>query len=267
MIHYVIVEPLNGKLELPGAPPIYDVGDLVPETRPELEGTAPMLYCAEHPDEQLPALREQAERDRAAGTPPVICAILECDKASTRLRRHLSSRLLLPKPTEGASLFRFYDPRVFAHLRWILKPEQLGALMGPVTRWSYLDSAAEWVRLEGAKAPNEEFAITKAQYEQVTRIEVIERALQILLGSGAPLKPGMPSLLDAQLAKGEMYGLSGADLLAFALHGAIVSPYFDRHPRVRTVLQAPDKAPYAETVARWTQGDWEAIARESIQYQ
>ncbi|WP_254367165.1 hypothetical protein [Paraburkholderia sp. NMBU_R16] len=77
----------------------------------------------------------------------------------------------------------------------------------------------------------------------------------------------MPSLLDAQLAKGDMYGLSGADLLAFALHGAIVSPYFDRHPRVQTVLQAPDKAPYAETVARWTQRDWEAIARESIQYQ
>ncbi|CAN7634373.1 hypothetical protein LJR230_004675 [Trinickia sp. LjRoot230] len=77
----------------------------------------------------------------------------------------------------------------------------------------------------------------------------------------------MPPLIDAQLAKGEACGLSGSDLLAFALHGTVVSPYFDRHPRVRAVLQASETHPYAETAARWTQGDWEAIARESIQYQ
>jgi hypothetical protein len=226
-----------------------------------------MLYCAEHPNEQLPALREQAVRDRAAGTPPVMCAILECDKASTRLQRHLADRMALRKPMEGTAVLRFYDPRVFAHLRWILKPEQMGALMGPVARWSYLDGAGGWVAVEGAKAPSDDFAITNAQYKQVERIEVIERALQALRGNGAVIKPEMPSLLDAQLAKGETYGLSGADLLAFALHGTVVSPYFDRHPRVRTVLQAPEQHPYAETVARWTQGDWEAVARESIQYQ
>ena len=45
MIHYVIVEPLNGKLELPAAvPPVYDVAELVPAARPELAGTVPMLY-------------------------------------------------------------------------------------------------------------------------------------------------------------------------------------------------------------------------------
>ena len=268
MIHYVIVEPLNGKLELPAAvPPVYDVAELVPAARPELAGTVPMLYCAEHPHEQLPALREQAERDRAAGAPPVICAILECEKTSTRLQRHLVDRLILPKPTEGTGILRFHDPRVFAHLRWILKPEQQGALMGPVTRWSYLDGTGGWVTMEGAKAPNDDFALTHGQYKQVERIELIERALQALRGNGAAIKPDTPSLLDAQLAKGETYGLSGADLLAFALHGTVVSPYFDRHPRVRTVLQAPEQHPYAETVARWTQADWEAIARESIQYQ
>ena len=267
MIHYVIVEPLNGKLELPGVPPVYDVGELVPDARPELAGTAPMLYCAEHPHEQLAALREQAERDRAAGAPPVMCAILECDKASTRLQRHLADRLIVPKPAEGTAILRFYDPRVFAHLRWILKPEQLGALIGPVARWSYLDGTGGWVTVDGAKAPNNDFTLTNGQYKQVERIEVIERALQALRGSGAAIKPDMPSLLDAQLAKGETYGLSNADLLAFALHGTVVSPYFDRHPRVRTVLQAPERLPYADTVASWTKGDWEAIARESIQYQ
>lgn len=110
MIHYVIVEPLNGKFELPDAPPVYAVGELVPKARPELTGAAPVLYCAEHPNEQLPALRQRAERDQASGTPPVICAILECDKASNRLRQHLADRLMVPKPTEGTAILRFYDP-------------------------------------------------------------------------------------------------------------------------------------------------------------
>ena len=267
MIHYVIVEPLNGKLALPDVPPVYAVGELVPEQRPELAGNAPVLHCAEHPDEQLPALRTHAERARASGAPPVICAILECDKATHRLHHHLLARLVLSKPSEGTAIFRFYDPRVFAHLRWILKPEQLGSLMGPTARWTYLDRQAGWVTVEGAKAPSDDFVLTSGQYKQVARIEIVERALEALRSSGTAIKPDMPSLLEAQLAKGETYGLSGGDLLAFALHGTVVSPYFDLHPRVRAVLQEPEKHPYAETVARWTQPDWAAIARESIQYQ
>lgn len=267
MIHYVIVEPFNGQLELSNVPPVYKVGELVPEARPELAGAAPVLYCAEHPNEQLPALREQAEQRRASGAPPIVCAIVECDKASHRLQQHLADRLALPKPTEGTAIFRFYDPRVFMHLRWILKREQLGALLGPVARWTYLDRQAGWVTVDGAKVPNDDFLLTSGQYKQVERIEVIERALDALHVGGAAIKPDMPSLLDAQLTKGETYGLAGADLLAFALHGTVVSPYFDRHPRVTALLREPEKHPYAETVARWTQPDWDAIARESIQYQ
>lgn len=267
MIHYVIVEPLNGKLELPAdVPPVYAVGELVPDARPELAGHAPVLHCAEHPNEQLPALRERAQRARASGAPPAICAILECDKATHRLHRHLSACLAMPNPAGGSAIFRFHDPRVFAHLRWILKPEQLGALIGPVARWTYLDGHGGWMTVEGAKVASDPLALTAAQYQQVARIELVERALETLRSHRTAITPGMPSLLEAQLAKGETYGLSGADLLAFALHGTIVSPYFDRHPRVRTVLQDLERHPYAETVARWTQPDWEAIARESIQY-
>jgi hypothetical protein len=61
MVHYVIVEPANGKLELPDVPCAYEVGELVPAARPELAGVAPVLYCAEHPEVQLPALRAQSE--------------------------------------------------------------------------------------------------------------------------------------------------------------------------------------------------------------
>ncbi|WP_201326217.1 DUF4123 domain-containing protein, partial [Burkholderia sp. E168m23] len=113
MVHYVIVEVVNGKPELPGVPPAYEVGELVPAARPELEGVAPVLYCAEHPELQLPALRERAESDLENGLPPVVCAILECGKATGRLQQHLSNRLILQAPISGDAVFRYYDPRVF----------------------------------------------------------------------------------------------------------------------------------------------------------
>ncbi|CAN7529697.1 DUF4123 domain-containing protein [Trinickia sp. LjRoot230] len=267
MIHYVIVEPLNGKLELSNVPPVYEVGELVPEARPELAGAVPVLYCAEHPGEQLPALRGQAEQRHASGAPPVICAILECDKAGHRLQRHLAERLVLPKPTEGTAIFRFYDPRVFAHLQWILKPEQLGALMGPAARWTYLDGGGEWVTVKGAETQNEGLAVSQNQYGQITRIELVERVLSILRVRSFALKADTPRWVEAHLARGEAYGLEGNDLVGFAVHGVKTSPYFDRHPRVQAVLTMRGKTSYMAAVQNWDVHEWTAIARESAQYQ
>jgi hypothetical protein len=267
MVHYVIVESVNGTLELPGAPSVYETGELVPAARTELQGVAPVLYCAEHPELQLPALRQRAERDLENGVPPVICAIVESDAATGRLHQHLADRLVLQAPASGDAVFRYYDPRVFPHLRRILKAEQMGALLGPVASWTFLDTVNGWTAVNGAAEPESAFGVTADQYERIERIELVQRALDVLRRNGTAVPPDMPALLDTQLAKGEVYGLAGGDLLAFALHGTLVSPYFDRHPRVRAVLKAPRQGPYAEAVAGWGAAEWEAIARESIQYQ
>ncbi|MET3624545.1 DUF4123 domain-containing protein [Burkholderia ambifaria] len=267
MVHYVIVEGVNGQLALSGVPPVYKVGELVPAARPELEGVAPVLYCAEHSELQLPVLKERAESDLESGSPPVVCAIVECGKATARLQQHLADRLILQAPTSGDAVFRYYDPRVFPHLRRILKAEQMGALLGPVASWTYLDPMSGWTVVNGATEPEAVFAVTADQHARIARIELVQRALDVLRRNGTAPRPDMPALLDAQLAKGEAHGLAGGDLLAFALHGTFVSPYFDRHPRVLAILQAPRKGPYAEAVANWSAADWETIARESIQYQ
>ncbi|KVG58889.1 DUF4123 domain-containing protein [Burkholderia territorii] len=267
MAHYVIVEAVNGSFELAGVPPVYEVGELVPAARPGLEGVAPVLYCAEHPEVQLPALRERAESDLESGLPPVICAIVECGKATGRLQHHLADRLVLHAPTSGDAVFRYYDPRVFPHLGRVLEEEQIDALLGPVETWTYLDPMGDWKVVKGVVEPEATFSVTADQYARIARIELVQRALDLLRRNGTVSRPDTPALLDAQLAKGEAHGLDGGDLLAFALHGALVSPYFDRHPRVRAVLQASRKGTYAETVANWSAADWEVIARESIQYQ
>jgi hypothetical protein len=267
MVHYVIVEPANGKLELSGVPPVYEIGELIPAARPELEGVAPVLYCAEHPDEQLPALYERATLDRERGTPPAICAVIESGKATGRVQQHLADRMILPNPSSGDAVLRYYDPRVFPHLRRILNAAQMEALLGPVAAWSWFDLTGDWITVSGGSEPETEFAVSLKQFEQIARIELVQRALDVLRDNKTSTKRDAPALLDAELCKGEAYGLAGADLLAFALHGALVSPYFDRHPRVRAVLQRTQEASYAEVVSAWSASDWEVIARESIQYQ
>jgi hypothetical protein len=267
MVHYVIVEPANGKLELLDAPPVYKIGELVPATRPDLEGVTPVLYCAEHPAEQLPALRKVATLALERSAPPIICAIVASDRATDRIQEHLADRLLLDRPCGGdAAVFRYHDPRVFSHLSRILKAEQIDALLGPVRAWTFLDPAGEWRTERGAGESEDIFAVTPEQYDRIGRIELVQRALDMLRANQAATRPDTPALLDVQFAKGVTYGLDGADLQAFALHGLLVSPYFDRHPRIRTILQVPERT-YVDSVANWGPGDWETIARESIQFQ
>lgn len=49
--------------------------------------------------------------------------------------RHLTRHLVLESP-QGKAFLRYYDPRVFRHLAWILKPSQYRALFGPINRWT-----------------------------------------------------------------------------------------------------------------------------------
>ena len=196
-----------------------------------------------------------------------MCAIVESDKASTRLQFHLADVLLLSKPVGGTAVFRFYDPRVFAHLRWVLGGEQVSALLGPVARWTYLDQDAGWLSVECGGNSDDRFSVTEDQYAQIARIELVERALSVLRTRPSPLKADSPRLVELYLSRGEAYGLEGHDLIAFAVHGATTSPYFDRHPRVQAVLRAQRERPYLAAVRSWAEKDWEAIARESMQYQ
>ncbi|WP_118179528.1 DUF4123 domain-containing protein [Paraburkholderia phosphatilytica] len=267
MVHYVIVEPANGKLELSDAPPVYEIGELVPADRPELEGVVPVLYCAEHPAEQLPVLRKVAALRHQRRAPPIICAIVTSDSATGRVQQHLADQLLVDRPDgRDTAVFRYHDPRVFSHLSRILRKEQFDALLGPVQSWKFLDPAGEWTTVKVTGKSEGAFVVTPEQFSRIGRIELVQRALDMLRANRATTPPDTPTLLDVQFAKGIAYMLDGADLQAFALHGLLVSPYFDRHPRIRTILQAPEQS-YVNSVANWGPSDWETIARESIQYQ
>ncbi|WP_175425742.1 DUF4123 domain-containing protein [Trinickia violacea] len=263
---YIIVEPSNGALDMSPAPNAYEIGELIPVARPELEGVAPVLYRLEHTERQLPRVRELAESHHRDGRPPLICCVLETEAVTDVIREHLAESLLLRKPADGSVVFRYYDPRVYAHLGSILAPGQMLTLMGPVTRWTYLDVARAWQEASFDGNGSGSLAVTDEQYEQIARLSFVRRALELLRDAGVAMSADLPRQLDTQLRKAERYGLSPEDQIPFALHGVLVAPNFDRHPQVQSALSQVRETPYVDAVGQWSDNDWQRIGQESAQY-
>jgi hypothetical protein len=263
---YMVVEPSNGDLDMRPAPNAYEIGELVPTERPDLEGVAPVLYRLEHVERQLAHVQQLAIGHWYDGRPPVVCCIFETEAATDEVREHLASSLLLDKPGGGSGVFRYYDPRVYSHLRWILESSQMAALMGPVTRWSYLDETGSWQEARFDVVGHEKLTVTSEQYRQIARIALVRGALEPLRAAGIGIPQDLPRLLDRQLHKAERYGLTVEDQIPFALHGVLVAPNFDRHPKVQAVLSRSQETSYAEAIDQWSDEDWQRIKQESAQY-
>ncbi|CAE6711848.1 MULTISPECIES: DUF4123 domain-containing protein [Paraburkholderia] len=265
---YIVVEPSNGELDLGSAPRPFEIGELVPRAKPDLEGVAPWLYRLEHVKQQLPAVSALAKSHRQMGRPPVVCCVLETPADTDMIREHLANALVLKRPDCGTAVFRYYDPRVFAHLHWILNSDQIPSLTGPVTSWSYLSEAGDWLNipLDGMSVSSLE--LTTEQFSQLGRLSFVRRALESLKDVFAVPPPAdLPRRLDSYLRRAESYGLPSEDRIPFALHGVLVAPNFDSHPKVQAVLADVTQVPYGEAVSNWSDEDWKAIARESMQYQ
>jgi hypothetical protein len=264
---YIIVEPSNGNIEDLPYPFPYELGELVPQARPELAGVAPQLYRLEHPTKQLSAIRTKIEREARAGYAPTICAIFESSATTQRLHRHLADALLLQKNPDVSVVFRYYDPRVFVHLQWMLDSSQVAAVMGPVSVWSYFDQHTGWAtRRFSPGKESTRLQVSDQQYRDIARIALIERTLEPLRAQHPELPPDLPRAMNRQLMKAEQYGLPTEDQGVFALHGILTTPDFDRHPRIQAVLAGLHDTPYSYAVAQWNDDDWKRIAQESVQY-
>ncbi|CAE6777205.1 MULTISPECIES: DUF4123 domain-containing protein [Paraburkholderia] len=266
MDQYLIVEPENGRVDLGTAPRMYEIGEIVPAAMPELKGVMPILYAVEHPEQQLPAIEAVAARDLQEGLAPRVCALIETDASAETLMQHIGDTIALPREPEGHSVFRFYDPRVVRNLGWVLRPEQLSLMFGPVLRWRYF-SGSGWLTVERpAVVPAERLSPSTDQWVSLRRLHLIEQALQSIRNAGEPVDERTPRQLDALFTKGARYRLAGEDLTVFAVQGLLVSPNFDRHPKVAAALQPGQTSSYSEVTALWTDENWAQIAQEAALY-
>ncbi|MCX5541287.1 DUF4123 domain-containing protein [Paraburkholderia sp. CNPSo 3076] len=263
---YVIAEPSNGELEFGDAPNAYRVGELVPQAKPDLEGVAPVLMRLEHAERQFSRVIEVAEIAHGSGRPPMVCAIIESDIRTDRLHEHLANALLITRPGGSHAVFRYYDPRVFGHLQWILDSVQLQSLLGPVSRWRWLDEGGHWQEVLSSGYRQIDLTFSDEQFKQLERLSLVRKALETVAAAGMQATPEVARQLDRMLLKAERYGLPLEDQIPFALHGMLVAPNFDQHPQVQAILAMVNETPYTEAVVNWTDEMWLRVGKESARY-
>jgi hypothetical protein len=189
---------------------------------------------------------------------PSVCAYVEASVDANTLARHLANQLLVLPVEKGGhqalagALWRFFDPRVFANLCWILEPGHLTTLVGPVSRWvfpwldswyefnandfefSKLDSVSEVAPLERIGG----FArIDIEVWDRTQRIATINKTLaRIGLPSELPWqeKAAMAAVVESALIEAQcrLHWKQAEDQMSYAEHIARYGAAFRNHPRL-----------------------------------
>lgn len=192
----------------------------------------------------------QAQRERIldhlvstpAETPRIVSALFATDASVERLATHLSARLIVTIPPQDKHLFRYYDPRVFRHLLWIMAATQLAALFGPVSAWTWCDAQGNWQRNSPPQGVEPALSL-RAKNLDLARIGLLERCLKALRGTvpdftddaGNVQARHVNTLLDAALSQGLT---DEADMRLYVTQAVCIHPQIHNHPELVRRLQA-----------------------------
>jgi hypothetical protein len=191
-------------------------------------------------------------------TLPGVCAYIEASVDANTLARHLANQLLVLPVEKGGhralagALWRFFDPRVFANLCWILEPEHLTTLVGPASRWVFpwLDSWYEFNANDfECSKPDSAFEVAPLEriggfarididvWDRTQRIATINQTLA-RLGLAAELpwqdKAAMAALVESAVieAQRRLHWKQADDQTNYAEHIARYGAAFRNHPHL-----------------------------------
>ena len=199
------------------------------------------------------------------GESPIACW-LKTQASPTRIRSHLAARLVVRSGNGERCLLRYYDPKVFAHLRWILNAAQLGELFGPVSGWTcWLDGGWRHVNPpppSAGRAP----AFDAQQGEHLRRVAAINALLAELPASpDADAFERSARRLSGYIARAQRYGWRDErDWLSFGRLCLACHPDFDAHPEIRRLIErlADDEIGFADAAALLEAASLKEIADE-----
>lgn len=217
---FAILNPLQLEHRQWGGLP---VTGLVPPILSSKAPTMPQLLdLASLSNEQRSALLERVDRwDRDSDT-PFFSLLIKSTATSTQVAAHLSRQLIVRAPDGSDALLRWYDPRVIRHLYWLLAPEQLRALSGPVATWTWREHDSHWATHEVPIAADRvvRLRIDDEQWSAVGRFGVLNRTiLQLGRSATSPCRDdGLYRRIDACLREAyELHELTDeADVRLFA---------------------------------------------------
>ncbi len=207
-----------------------------------------LLALALLDDTQRDALLERADAWDKHNDLPFFALLLKSVAPVGRVATHLTRQLVVRAPDGSDALLRWYDPRVFRHLRWLLTAAQLRTLSGPVAGWCWRDGSEDWRTHEVAVTDTVSTRLrpTPEQWATISRMGVLNRTIA-QLGRNAPALPlddTMFRRIDTHLQHAyDHHGLvDEADARLFA-EQAIRYPEIHRHP---TMAQRLDHARQGE---------------------
>jgi len=178
--------------------------------------------------------------ERANGN-SFFCGLIESPEPVERMVSHLSRRLLIKNAAGPKLLLRFYDPRVFEHLRWIFTPVQLAALMGPASVWYWLDGGGQWQREVRPELKTYSLRLESQQLLALGRIGTLNRILKSLRRTepNRDIDISLIRKIEGWLRDALEEGLSEvADLQLYISQSLKFHPGIQRHPALVNALHA-----------------------------
>ncbi len=103
-----------------------------------------LVWFDDIPDPLREALPKRIEYWRRKGV-TLLSALVATTASVDVVTRHLQDLFFAPASDHGTvALRRFYDPRVFLHLPWILDRRQMMSVMGPINVWAWPNGSGDW---------------------------------------------------------------------------------------------------------------------------
>ncbi|QOW24778.1 DUF4123 domain-containing protein [Lysobacter sp. H23M47] len=185
----------------------------------------------------LQRVHEQARRNKY----PYFSALIVSSRTTRELSAQLAERMIVRVRDRRNAILRYFDPRVFRHLRWILNKTQMDSLLRSVAVWTWLTPDGNWTQHQCANAASpSRLRLTDKQWEALQRLRLLHRCLeQMAIHVPKTLNDdAIAQHVDAllHLAYTE-YGLrDGDDRSLYALQAARFHPRIGEHPEIRIRL-------------------------------
>lgn len=237
---YALINPLQVEAalwrDLPATPLVTHGLDVRTDLMPRL------LSLRDISEEACINLLERARRHERTSRHPFFSALLVAEADTPSVVAHLSQRLLIDAPDGQKALFRYFDPRVFRHLKWLLSNRQMTLLMGRTTRWSWRDTVGDWQQYERVGSPSvlSGMRLDSVQWRGLQRLGLLNKTLAQVarVNRRTALDDACAKGVDALLCeahdKWRLY--DDADRCLYAVQAITIHPAIHRHPRMQERL-------------------------------
>lgn len=199
----------------------------------------------------------------------LLSCLLACDGSidPPSMARHLTHCLILESP-QGKVFLRYYDPRVFQHLEWILEAPQRRALFGPIERWTVCEPDQPRTIDRPGLGNSQRWFASAEQRRLLDNVGIINETFKQVFRQQPDLAPAAPShrevlarrVIAAIDCAGQRYGITHEnDLIAFAMHALLYGESFHERPFMQTLLAslADNDSTYADACALIDESIWD----------